>query len=737
MQLTKKGIKFLIGAVAMAVLFLASVVVFAVSAVLSNGASDLGFDVTDRSVVKMTVDAEGNRIAGTQNGGIFAFSDGGLLWDVGALRDCAVRDILSDGGRVYVAYADGSVVSFREEDALAFCAPQESAAPSAAEPLSEELPVEETEAAPAETTDESAPLAEPVSEAPAEAPAESISEIVPIAEEQKFEDFTLTRLDYTISGGVSETQLLAANGGVYLRARCNDGKDRNYLFRIEGEKVSRVRNPSSFLLGGMTLFNGKFYYSMGTRLFTEKGEELLKFDESILALSSGEEGISMVTESGRLVVYDAENKETVYDGGLGLDIAPIENSGSFYIFSTGENFLAKIRDGGVAYIETVRRGVTLSMAAGNNANFILWNDDCFMLRDTTDVTHPVITFYTVEHARSAAMFAILEWVFLALALLFLAAAVILFLCISEKLREKLKKGTLSTLKAIWRDRAIYLALLIPFLLLITFYYVPIVLGFSISFMDYVPGQKAVFEGFKYFSMVVRSSDFWSSAGTMLLFLLADLAKALIPPFIIAELLILCKLKRFSLWIRILLFLPGILPGVAATLVWQQGIFDSSTNSLVNAFIKLFAPTFTGLNWIYNPSYAVRVLTIICFGFPWVGSYLIFFGALGGINTSIFEAAKLDGCPWITRLFAIDIPLIVSQIKYVLITTFIASVQNYGTLYILYGTGSGDTLRTPALMMYSEIMAGNYNVAGVMGVFLFLFLAVVTVINFRSQKEQIE
>ncbi len=678
-NLTKSGKLFLCGAVAAALVFLASVVMFAISIVKADEESDLGFDLTGYDVVKMTLDDENNRIAGTQEGDVFAFSESGdLLWDVGKLRDCAVYDIAIKDNLVYAVFADGSILSFSEEDASAFSSAGE-----------------EGQAFGAKCTE--------------------------------------YRLDYSISGNVKNTQLLVGNGEFYLRARCNDGANRNYLFRFEtGEEFPEEirKSAGNFSIGGMVYFGGRFVYSYRGDLISG-GEKLLALDEDILALSASETEISMITAGGKLVIFSAERGEIVYEESLS------ESLDSSYVFSTGENFLAKTQSGNAVKIDTSERSLESFTVGRDSVNFILWNDECFMLRDTTDVENPFVLFYTEEQARLNALFSVLRWVFLALAIVMLALAIILFLCIREERRLKIKKGTVSFFKSIWRDRAIYLSLLIPFGLLITFYYVPTVLGFSISFLDYVPGVKSNFMGFKYFAEVLRSADFWNSVGTMMLFLLADLAKALIPPFIIAELLITVRFKRFSLWVRILLFIPGILPGVAATLVWMQGVFDSSTNSLVNGFIKVFAPSFTGLNWIYNPSYMVRVLTIVCFGFPWVGSYLIFFGALGGINTSIFEAAKLDGCPWITRVFKLDIPLILSQFKYVLITTFIASVQNYGTLYILYGTGARDTLMTPALTMYGEIAKGNYNIASVMGMFLFVFLAVVTVSNFRSQKEQID
>ncbi len=676
-NLSKSGKIFFCGTIVSVLVCILSAIMFIISIIEAGANTDLGYDLGDRNVVKLAIGEDGTRVAGTQEGELFAFTDEGeLLWETGKLRSSAVYDISVKEGKVAVVYADGSVLLFSMEDA-----------------------------------------AENAAEQGAENPA-----LLSLAKSWK--------IDFSISGNVTNTQLLVAGEDIYLRAKCNDGSNRNYIFRLpEGGTPVEVRKPTSFSLGGMAYYEGDLYYAFRTQLYCGE-ESLFELDEDICAVSAGE-NISMITESGKLLVYEPESGEWLAEVDLGVRL----DTG--YIFSTGENFLAKIKNGGVALIDTEERAVTLEMAADNNANFILWNDEYFMLRDTTDVNNPVVIFYAVEQARMKSLFSALRWVFLALFVVAAAAAIICAVCITHARRAKFTAGVVRTAKAIWRDKSIYLSLLIPFALLITFFYIPIVLGFSISFMDYVPGEKAVFEGFKYFGMVARSETFWSASGTMALFLIADILKALIPPFIIAELLITVRLKRFSLWIRILLFIPGILPGVAATLVWQEGIFGATTNSLMNAFIHLFSPTFTQMNWIYNPSFIVRVLTVVCFGFPWVGSYLIFFGALGGINTSIFEAAKLDGCSWFRRVFTIDIPLILSQFKYVLITTFIASVQNYGTLYILYQDGSGDTLRTPALMMYREIMSSHYSIASVYGVFLFIFLAVVTVLNFRSQREQIE
>ena len=61
---------------------------------------------------------------------------------------------------------------------------------------------------------------------------------------------------------------------------------------------------------------------------------------------------------------------------------------------------------------------------------------------------------------------------------------------------------------------------------------------------------------------------------MLILLLTDLLKALIPPFIFAECILAVNSKRFSFWTKVLLLIPGILPGVAGTIVWAEGVFSA-------------------------------------------------------------------------------------------------------------------------------------------------------------------
>lgn len=727
-SLSKIGKIYFAGAIVLALVFLVSTVMFAVSCVFAGRHTDLGCDFGDRDVVKLAIGEDGSRIAGARDGSVFAFgADGELLWDAGRLGQGAVYDIKEADGKVYVVYASGYIYEFSQADARAF------AERAAAQALSEETLLQGAE-------QEEAALAEEGNEEFVEEFPEALSEEFPeeLAEEPAFPaTFKELCTEYAtpdqIGGGVSNTELMVGDGEFYLRGIFNDGSNHWYLFRFtEGDaEPEQIRaGQGSRIIGGMALIGDDLYYSYRGDVYVNSGKEAVYHrEQDVIALSASEEELYLLMADGILVSIRPGGEE-LFSKELGLDVD------TSYAFSTGENFLVKVRNGGVAYIGSEAGKVTLRLNASDKADFILWTDDFFALRDGSDITNPFVVFYAYGEAKTAALYQTLRWVFLAMLLVSLLGGALCAFAVTKKGRKKIAEEAVSLAKALKKHWSIYLALVIPFALLITFYYIPIVLGFSISFMDYTPGVKAVFEGFRYYGEVFSSTTFWNSTMNMVLLLIADLLKALIPPFIIAEIIVATRLKRFSLWVRILLFLPGILPGVATTLVWMEGVFGADGTSLFNALVKVFAPSFTAMDWLHQ-SVPLALFSIICFGFPWVGSYLIFYGALGGISSSIFEAAKLDGCSWWRRVLRIDIPMILSQFKYVLITSFIASVQNYGTIYILYGAADTAFIKTPALLIYGRISTAQYNTASVMGVFLFLILAAATIFNFRSQREQIE
>ena len=292
---------------------------------------------------------------------------------------------------------------------------------------------------------------------------------------------------------------------------------------------------------------------------------------------------------------------------------------------------------------------------------------------------------------------------------------------------------MDTMRLIKKHWAIYVVIAACFTLVGMFCYYPAIGSIALSFVDYtVDNESKIWNNFANYVEVFTSPRAALEFGNMFLFLACDIFTALLPPLVFAFFLTIMRNKKYSAVMRTLLFIPGVIPGIATTLIWKSGIYDYP-NGVINMFIQLFQ----GNPFDFMHDKIGTRVSIIMMGFPFVGSYLIFYGAMMNVPDSYYEAAELDGITVIKRFVFIDVPLIFPQIKYVLIMTFIASVQNFGRTYMTDMNNIYDTY-TPIHTMYKKIQTeGNYGLASAYATVLFVFLFAATVFNMYSQKRDKE
>ncbi|MBR4942994.1 MAG: sugar ABC transporter permease, partial [Clostridia bacterium] len=279
-----------------------------------------------------------------------------------------------------------------------------------------------------------------------------------------------------------------------------------------------------------------------------------------------------------------------------------------------------------------------------------------------------------------------------------------------------------------KNWAIYAIIAGSMVLVAMFCYYPAIASIGLSFFDYTDkSPMKLWNNFAHYKHIFTADGAWSEFSNMFLFLASDLFTALLPPLIFAFFLTIMRNKSYSAITRTLLFIPGIIPGVATTLIWKTGIYG--TYGVLNTVIRML----NGETVEFLTQTATAKWSLIMMGFPFVGSYLIFYGAMMNVPDSYYEAAELDGITVVKRFVFIDVPLIFAQIKYVLIMTFIASVQNFGRTYMTTA-GSWDTM-TPVHTMYLNVSVnGNYGRASAYATVLFVFLFVATAINMRMQSK---
>lgn len=305
------------------------------------------------------------------------------------------------------------------------------------------------------------------------------------------------------------------------------------------------------------------------------------------------------------------------------------------------------------------------------------------------------------------------------------AAIVLLFALLCLFKRGYSAKFMDVMRGFKKNWAIYAVILATMSLVAMFCFYPAIGSISLSFFDYTQESPArLWNGFAHYKYIFTTEGALSEFVNMFIFLASDIFTALLPPLVFAFFLTIMRNKTYSAITRTLLFIPGIIPGVATMLIWKTGIYGEY--GVVNAIIKMF----NGETVKFLAQSSTAKWSLILMGFPFVGSYLIFYGAMMNVPDSYYEAAELDGITVIKRFVFIDVPLIFAQIKYVLIMTFIGSVQNFGRTYMTT-SGSWDT-KTPVHTMYDNVVNGNYGRASAYATVLFIFLFIATMLNMRMQ-----
>jgi ABC-type sugar transport system permease subunit len=135
-------------------------------------------------------------------------------------------------------------------------------------------------------------------------------------------------------------------------------------------------------------------------------------------------------------------------------------------------------------------------------------------------------------------------------------------------------------------------------------------------------------------------------------------------------------------------------------------------------------------WLGNQDLILPAL--ILWGFPWVGTVgvLIYLAGLQQISTDVYEAAQLDGVGPVGKLFKIELPLIMTQVRINLIMMTIGTLTAYEFFLILLGRegGPGNVGMVPGLYMYkSAFIDQRYGYACALGMVLFVVILLLTIV----------
>lgn len=285
-----------------------------------------------------------------------------------------------------------------------------------------------------------------------------------------------------------------------------------------------------------------------------------------------------------------------------------------------------------------------------------------------------------------------------------------------------------------RERLAALAFILPTILLIgAFSYYPAVQAGIMAFSEWDGFNEPEFVGIKNFVQAFTEPDFHKSAINVGIWTLFGVPLAMIPSFIIAELIFRLKSERAQYIWRAVFVAPMILPPVVGILIWQ---FMYGSEGPINTVLTGLGLESWTRAWIGEPKWALWALIFL--GFPWVSSFnvLLFYAGLKAIPSEVMEAAALDGAGRLKQLLHLELPLTGGQWKLLLVLSIIGVSQNLTVPLLLTNGGPGNATLTPVLYMYQRaINYGQYGYGMAIGTMLFVVVLVLSILNMRLLREK--
>ncbi len=287
----------------------------------------------------------------------------------------------------------------------------------------------------------------------------------------------------------------------------------------------------------------------------------------------------------------------------------------------------------------------------------------------------------------------------------------------------------TALGRVLRNRWVYLSLLPTYLFLFVFMFYPICDAIRKSFFDWRMSNyySPTFIGLGNSAQLLADPIFWKSC----LIVLAFLAWGFFVTFaIVVPVTYLVYRLGEGRWGRLVqraYVIPMMVPTMVITLYWR--LFYEPNFGMLNRLLAVIGEQ--GLTHVWLGEKATALPALLVTGFPWVSgfSFLVLLAGFQGIDETLHEAAEMDGASTTRRFLSIDMPLIVPQLKVLVILGFIGGLQQFNTQLILTNGGPNYQTTVPGLLMYQNAFTfGKLGYGAAIGVLLFIVIFAFTFVT---------
>ncbi len=276
--------------------------------------------------------------------------------------------------------------------------------------------------------------------------------------------------------------------------------------------------------------------------------------------------------------------------------------------------------------------------------------------------------------------------------------------------------------------------LIPFVVtFVIFQLIPLINTIYYSFFEYFRSGLNVigpnFKGIENYIKLFSNGDIWKYTGNTLIIWLMGFI-----PQIIVSLLLAAWFSDPSLrlkgqrFFKTVIYLPNLIMAAAFAMLFFMLFSNSGPVNSILVSSGIFEQPYPFLDRVWTTRSIIAFMNFLM----WFGNTTILLMAgMMGIDTSLFEAAQVDGATSTQVFFKITLPLLKPILLYVMITSLIGGLQMFDVPQILTGGNSpANTSRTLIMYLNDNLYSKNYGMGGAISVYMFVITGILSLIVFK-------
>jgi len=284
--------------------------------------------------------------------------------------------------------------------------------------------------------------------------------------------------------------------------------------------------------------------------------------------------------------------------------------------------------------------------------------------------------------------------------------------------------------------------LTPFILVyVVFNLIPLFTTIFYSFYEYFRSGLDIigpnFVGLENYIAMFNNSDIWMYAGNTLIMWVLGFV-----PQILVSLLLGAWFSNPSLrlkgqrFFKTVIYLPNLIMASAFAMLFFTLFSEGGPINDILVSAGIFDKPYKFLDNMWSTRGLVALMNFLM----WFGNTTILLMAgMMGIDTSLFEAAEVDGANSTQVFFRITLPLLRPILVYVLITSLIGGLQMFDVPQILTNATGNPMRSTMTLIMYlnKQLYSKNFGTGGALSVLMFIITGILSMIVYNVSNKKVD